>query len=231
MTDALVARQLTTIYPETTRPVLDNVSFSIPEGSCAALLGHNGSGKSTLLKVALGLLPVTAGSLSLFGLDPKTARRQIAYLAQNPEIDWKFPWTVVDFVATGAWALRGTFGHPQPDDLKAARNALQELQISDVADNRLSDLSGGQRQRMLLARALVQDARLLLLDEPFTAVDRDSRQFLATFFRRLVDEGRTLIVATHAHDLVGPVFSAAVHLEEGRVIDCPLPDGVSPCHH
>ena len=177
------------------RVVLEHVSFQLPAGSLTALVGPNGAGKSTLLQAIEGQLPLASGSIQIDGT-PHTsneARLQRALMPQRGEIAWSFPISVRDLVALGRLAAK----RPGCCDVEAA------LQRVGLAGRRLDQLSGGQQQRALLARTLVQPARLLLLDEPCAAIDPPARTELLRVMRQLSDAGLTLLVSSHdwGHDL------------------------------
>lgn len=172
--------------------VLEGVSFSLAPGSLTALVGPNGAGKSSLLQAIAGQLPLWAGTVSLDGrpLTPALARRELAVMPQRGEIAWHFPITVRELVALGRLAA----SRPGCCDVDAA---LQRVGLTGLADRRLDALSGGQQQRALLARTLVQPARLLLLDEPCAAIDPPTRTALLAVMGQLRDSGLTLLVSSH----------------------------------
>jgi zinc/manganese transport system ATP-binding protein len=171
---------------------LDGVSFALEPGTLTALVGPNGAGKSTLLQAIEGQLPVAAGSIHLDGapLTAGLARRQLALMPQRGAIAWHFPITVGELVALGRLAAQ----RPGCCDVEAA---LQRVGLAGLAGRRLDQLSGGQQQRALLARTLVQPARLLLLDEPCAAIDPPSRTELLRVMGQLRDAGLTLLVSSH----------------------------------
>ncbi|NBW62387.1 MAG: ABC transporter ATP-binding protein [Synechococcaceae bacterium WB4_1_0192] len=171
---------------------LDRVSFTLAPGSLTALVGPNGAGKSTLLQSIEGQLPLAAGTIELDGqpLTLSRARQQLALMPQRGEIAWTFPITVRELVALGRLVAQ----RPGCCDVEAA---LQRVGMASLADRRLDQLSGGQQQRTLLARTLVQPARLLLLDEPCAAIDPPSRTELLRVMRQLRDAGLTLLVSSH----------------------------------
>ena len=180
------------------RLALEHVSFQLPAGSLTALVGPNGAGKSTLLQAIEGQLPLGSGSIQIDGT-PHTsgeARLQRALMPQRGEIAWSFPISVRELVALGRLAAK----RPGCCDVEAA---LQRVGLADLADRRLDQLSGGQQQRALLARTLVQPARLLLLDEPCAAIDPPALTELLRVMRQLSDAGLTLLVSSHdwGHDL------------------------------
>ena len=178
-------------------PVLEGVSFDLSPGASLAVVGPNGAGKSTLLRAILGLAPVVAGSVSVLGLDPVTARRQVAYVPQADTLDTEFPIDAIGVVLQGRYRQIGWFRRPGKADRAAANQALHEVGMADRAHDRFGTLSGGQRQRVLLARAIAQNARLLLLDEPFNGVDATSQQLLIDVMDRLRATGVAIVISTH----------------------------------
>jgi ABC-type Mn2+/Zn2+ transport system ATPase subunit len=185
---ALVTRELTVEYGAVT--ALRDVTLDVPESSAVAVLGPNGSGKSTLFAAAVGLVAPAAGSISVGG-------RRVAYLPQHLSFEPTFPITVLDTVRMGRWGERGRLGRLREHDHRLVEAALERLDIADLAGRRLSALSGGQRQRALIAQVVAQDAQLLLLDEPFTGVDRPTAEAIRGLLREWREEGRTVLVATH----------------------------------
>ena len=171
---------------------LERLSFTLQAGTLTALVGPNGAGKSTLLQAIEGQLPLAAGAIALEGvpLTPSLARRQLALMPQRGEIAWSFPITVRELVGLGRLAAQ----RPGCCDVEAA---LQRVGLAQLAGRRLDQLSGGQQQRALLARTLVQPARLLLLDEPCAAIDPPARTQLLRVMGSLRDAGLTLLVSSH----------------------------------
>ena len=170
-------------------PVVSDVSFELTRGDVFAVVGHNGSGKSTLIKTLLGALPPLAGELTWQGgRRPKT----IAYLGQQTEFDNRFPIRVRDLAAMGAWAGLGMLGRVDRDCQMRIAAALERTGTAHIADQPLHQLSAGQLQRALFARTMVQDAPLILLDEPFAAVDQSTEAHLLSIVGRWRDEGRAV---------------------------------------
>lgn len=178
---------------------LTDVSFATSCGACVALIGPNGAGKSTLLKAIAGLLPVSGGSILWRGTQVAKWSREIAYLPQRENVDWQFPITVRGVVRMGRIPQTGWWRPFSKADESAIERAIEIMELTDLADRQISELSGGQQQRVFLARALAQEAHVLLLDEPFTGLDRNSKSSLAATLRRLTEEGR-LVIASH-HDM------------------------------
>jgi manganese transport system ATP-binding protein len=194
---ALAVRDLTVHYGDVT--ALESVDLTVPAGTACGLIGANGSGKSTLFKAVIGLVRPTAGTVAVLGGSPDAARRrgEIAYVPQADDLDPSFPVDVVDVVLMGRYHRMGWTRRPSRADRVAVADALERVGLSGLADRQIGRLSGGQRQRVLLARALAQEARLLLLDEPFTGVDLASEAAVTAVLRDLVADGCSLVVSTH----------------------------------
>ncbi len=178
------------------RPVLRAVSFRVEPGELIGVIGPNGAGKSTLLKCMLGLIRPDYGSITLFGDSIRSTRRHLAYVPQTEAVDWDFPVTVRDVVLMGR-ALRGPLGWLRAADRAAADQALRQVGMTKFADRHIRQLSGGQQRRVFLARALCQEAEMLLLDEPFAGVDSASEQAIFKLIDDIRDAGKTVIVVNH----------------------------------
>jgi manganese/zinc/iron transport system ATP- binding protein len=192
---AVEVRNVTVSINPKSFPVFSNISFEVPRYCRTALIGPNGSGKSTLLKTLAGLMPNYIGEIKLFGSKPRLGRSRIAYLAQSPKLNPDFPLQLKRLVQMGTYAHHGWFEECHHADEKVAE-ALQLLQLEDLVDRSVHSLSGGQLQRGLLARAAVQGAELLLLDEPYAALDNSSREIVENFLFRK-QNSFTVIMATH----------------------------------
>jgi manganese/zinc/iron transport system ATP- binding protein len=203
-------------YEGAALPALGGVSLRVPAGARVALLGANGAGKSTLLKAIVGLTPVQSGTIRIQGAPFPARRRQVAYLAQQNEQDWRFPISVQGLVMTGRYVHLGWLRRTGKQDRELAMTALERLGVAELAQRQIGQLSGGQRQRVLLARALVQRAEIVLLDEPFTAVDTETRAVLTAVLAELNREGTTLLVATHAAE--PDDFDEMIYLHSGRIM-------------
>ena len=194
-------------------PAVHHLDGEVAQGALLAVVGPNGAGKSTLFRGLAGILKPLSGSIDLGGLDI----RDIAYLPQSVDIDRTFPISVFDLVGTGLWRRTGFFGGMD----KAARDkitqALAAVGLNGFENRSIGTLSGGQMQRMLFARALLQDARLIVLDEPFNAIDAKTSADLLTLVRRWHDEGRTVLAALHDFDLVRAHFPETLLLARGPV--------------
>ena len=178
-------------------PVVENVDGVVAAGQSVALIGPNGAGKSTLIKAVLGLVPVVRGSVSVLGRSPQASRRLVAYVPQAETLDSEFPISALQVVLMGRYRQVGWVRRPGAAHRAAAREALAEVGLAERAAARYGTLSGGQRQRVLLARAIAQEPRLLLLDEPFNGVDALSQELLLAALRRLRAEGAAVVMATH----------------------------------
>jgi manganese/zinc/iron transport system ATP- binding protein len=213
---ALACDNVSVRYPRSDRPAVANVTLEVESGSRVALIGANGAGKSTLLKAAAGLLPLCGGEIHVHGSPVGGCCHRVAFLAQRGELDWRFPMTVRKLVLTGRYVHLGWFRRPGKGDHRIVDETLERLQIADLADRRIGELSGGQQQRTLLARAIAQEADMLLLDEPLNAVDAKTRAVVRAVLRALSAAGKTIVVATHdAHD-IAVEFDRVIHLSGGQ---------------
>jgi ABC-type Mn2+/Zn2+ transport system ATPase subunit len=226
-TPALECVNVCVRYPRADRPAVHDVSLSIAQGSRVALVGANGAGKSTLLKAAAGLLPLTSGSIHVHGSSPGGCCHRVAYLAQRSDLDWRFPMTVRRLVLTGRYVHLGWFKSPGQKDRQIVENVLDLLQIRDLADRRIGELSGGQQQRTLLARAMAQEADMLLLDEPMNGVDAQTRQIVRDVLRSLSRDGKTIVAATHDPHDIEFQFDKVIHLSCGCKDDAGTIDNVT----
>ncbi|MCX8570661.1 MULTISPECIES: zinc ABC transporter ATP-binding protein AztA [Hyphomicrobiales] len=198
MTDALTFKDLTLGY--NSHPAVHHLTGSIKVGSLTAVVGANGSGKSTLMKGIVGVLKPMAGSCTL------APGKRIAYLPQQSELDRSFPARVVDLVSLGLWPMRGLLGRYNREDRAAVTEALMAVGLEGFDARPIDTLSGGQLQRALFARVLVQDADLILLDEPFNAVDAKTVGDLIALIKRWHGESRTVMVVAHDLELVRANF-------------------------
>lgn len=229
---ALDMREAIVRYAGDEARALCGVSLRVMPGMRVALVGPNGAGKSTLLKAAAGLLPIESGTIAIYGQPVGTARGRVAYLAQRGEIDWRFPITLRRLVLTGRYVHLGWFKWPAQNDWHIADEAIDRMGLSHLRERQIGDLSGGQQQRALLARALAQDADLLLLDEPLNAVDAATREIVSNTLDALQRAGKTAIIATHDIDRLHAEFDDALFLVDGRQVphDQAPPHGPSHTH-
>lgn len=216
MDDVLSCEQLSVSYDK--NPVLWDVTFTIPAGKIVAIIGPNGAGKSSLLKAIVDILKPLSGAVRCLGSSFKKTRKRVAYVPQKEGVDWDFPITVLEVVLMGRYPQLGLFKWTRTADREAARHALRILEIEDLAERQISELSGGQQQRVFIARALVQDADLYLLDEPFSAVDAATERLLIEVFKKLKEKGKTLLVVHHDLQTVEAIFDWALMLNTRLII-------------
>lgn len=178
---------------------LRDATFEIPTGTITALVGVNGSGKSTLFKAIMGFVRASEGTISVLRQSVNGALKKnlIAYVPQSEDIDWNFPVLVEDVVMMGRYGHMGLMRIAKPADRQAVLDALARVGMTEFRKRQIGELSGGQRKRVFLARALAQDGRVILLDEPFTGVDVKTEEAIITLLRGLRDEGRVILVSTH----------------------------------
>ena len=211
-------RNLTLGYER--HPAVHHLDGAVESGAMVAVVGPNGAGKSTLFKGIVGVLKPLAGSIEREGFD----ERDIAYLPQAAEIDRSFPISLYDMVAMGLWRTKGVFGGIGAKDHKAIEAAIAAVGLTGFEQRAIGTLSGGQMQRMLFARLLLQDARAIVLDEPFTAIDAKTSADLVALVQRWHREGRTIIVALHDLDLVKATFPQTLLLAREPVAWGPTSD-------
>jgi manganese/zinc/iron transport system ATP- binding protein len=207
---ALEIQQLTVNYEKTC--VLWDLSLEVPEGKLVAIIGPNGAGKSTLLKTALGLIKPISGRVLFFGETLKKVRKRVAYVPQKESVDWDFPITVYDLVLMGRYGKKGIFGRPTRKDREDVEIYLEKVGLEAFSSRQISQLSGGQQQRAFLARALIQDADMYLMDEPFTGIDIASSKTIVSILQGLRDKGKTLFVVHHDLESVVSIFDWAILL-------------------
>ncbi len=188
------------------RPVIWDIDYDAPSGKLIAIVGPNGAGKSTLIKAVLGLVPMVSGDVRLFGRPYEEQRSVVAYVPQRTSVDWDFPVSALDVVAMGLYRKIGWFRPVTRRWKQRALEALDRVGLSDFAQRQISQLSGGQQQRVFLARALVQEARLYLMDEPFAGVDAATERAILEVLRDLRSQGQTALVVHHDLQTVGDYF-------------------------
>jgi manganese/iron transport system ATP-binding protein len=207
---------------------VEDVSLTIGPGDAVALIGPNGAGKSTLLKAILGLLPLSRGSVSVLGEPPDRARREVAYVPQADTLDAEFPVSVLQVVLMGRYRSIGWARRPRRSDRALALDALGEVGLREQASERFGTLSGGQRQRVLLARAVAQHAKLLLLDEPFNGLDATTSEILVKVLGRLRAEGAGVVMSTHDLAVAHLTCGEACLLNRRQVAYGPIADTLTP---
>jgi ABC-type Mn2+/Zn2+ transport system ATPase subunit len=178
---------------------LQNASLHVNGGSICALIGVNGAGKSTLFKAIMGFVTPTAGSVYIDGLPIRPAQKRglVGYVPQAEEVDWAFPVSVWDVVLMGRYGFMNFMRIPSAHDKQVAEKALRRMDMWAYRDRQIGALSGGQRKRAFLARALAQEAKIMLMDEPFTGVDANTEQMVIQLLGELRDEGDTILISTH----------------------------------
>lgn len=213
-------------------PALDGATLRVEAGRVTALIGMNGSGKSTLFKAIMGLVRPCSGAVKVDGLTPTAARRRglISYVPQNEAVDWNFPTCVRDVVMMGRYGHQGLTRRPRKADHAAVAEALEQVELADLADRQVGQLSGGQKKRAFVARGIAQGARVLLLDEPFAGVDKRSEATITRLLRGLAADGRTIFTSTH--DLYGlPQLADEAVLLKGHVLlQGAVQDVIQPDH-
>lgn len=193
----LVLRDVTIAYGR--RVVLAHVEADIPRGEIVSIVGPNGSGKSTLLKAIAGLVPIVSGEIRLFDEPIERGRRRVAYVPQREEVDWAFPVSVHDVAMMGRYPRRGWLRRSTNDDARIVREALDRLDILELAGRQIAELSGGQQRRTFIARAVAQEPDVILLDEPMTGIDAATHDRILELFEEWRAEGKVVLQATHTH--------------------------------
>ena len=224
MERAIGIRDLDVAYDR--RLVVEDVTFSVPRGAMVGIVGPNGGGKSTLLKAVLGLVPKLRGTVEILGRPVnRKARRLVGYVPQREDVDWNFPVSAFDVVMMGRVPSVKLFWQPTARDKELAWEALRTVGMEKFADTPIGEFSGGQQQRIFLARALAQEAEVLLLDEPVSGVDAPSQHEIFDLLRSLKEAGKTVIVATHDLSCVAERFDLALLLNK-RVVAFGRPEEV-----
>jgi manganese/zinc/iron transport system ATP- binding protein len=217
---AVHVEDLTVAYRD--KPVLWDIDLTVPRGVLMAVVGPNGAGKTTLLKAILGLVRPVAGTVSILGRPYREVRRQIGYVPQRGTVDWDFPTTVMDVVLMGTYGQLGWVRRPGPDQRAAAAQALERVSMSAYADRQIRQLSGGQQQRVFLARALVQDAQVYFMDEPFQGVDAVTETAIVHLLRAIRAAGRTVFVVHHDLSTVSDYFDWVTLLNVRKIASGPV---------
>lgn len=224
--NALSIDDLTVAY--NSKPALWDVDLEIPEGVLMAIVGPNGAGKSTLIKAALNLIPRAAGTVRFYDKPYEQARSLVGYVPQRGSVDWDFPTSVIDVVTMGLYGKLGWFRRPGKQHRAQARYALEQVGMADFAERQISQLSGGQQQRTFLARALVQDAQIYFMDEPFAAVDAVTERAIINILRELRERGKTVIVVHHDLQTVEEYFDWVTLLNVEVIANGPTQDTYTP---
>ncbi|MEJ2735857.1 MAG: metal ABC transporter ATP-binding protein [Anaerolineae bacterium] len=219
MTDILQVSNLTVRYNGT--HALEGVSFTVHAGERVAIVGPNGAGKSTLFKALVGLLHPARGTMETNGAE-------FGYVTQRSAVDWSFPVTVHDVVMMGRIAKMGWLRWQRPSDREIVQRCLAQVGMLDYASRQIRELSGGQQQRVFIARALAQEATILLMDEPFAGVDAPSQEAILEIIERLHGQGVTILVSTHDLNLAVERFDRLALLNRQLIAYGPPQQAVTP---
>ena len=217
---AIEVNDLTVAYRD--KPVLWDIDLEVPRGILLAIVGPNGAGKSTLIKAILGLVRPAAGEVRVHGQPYAEQRRLVAYVPQRGSVDWDFPTSVLDVVMMGCYRALGWFRRPGKRERQRALEARAQVGMQDFAERQISQLSGGQQQRVFLARALVQDAQLYLMDEPFQGVDAKTERAIVSVLHQLREAGKTVVVVHHDLETVAEYFDWVFLLNVRRIAVGPV---------
>ena len=217
---AIEITNMTVAYHE--KPVLWDINLIVPPGVLMAIVGPNGAGKTTLIKAVLGLLPSASGKTLIQGKPYRQQRHLVSYVPQRGSVDWDFPTTVEDVVMMGRYGNLGWFRRPGREEKRLANQAMEKVSILELKDRQISQLSGGQQQRVFLARALIQDAQIYLMDEPFQGVDATTEQAIVTLLQALQKEGKTMVVVHHDLQTVTDYFDWVTLLNIRRIDSGPV---------
>ncbi|MBP6786373.1 MAG: metal ABC transporter ATP-binding protein [Candidatus Promineofilum sp.] len=217
---AIDVTDLTVAYQD--KPVLWDIDLQVPSGILLAIVGPNGAGKTTLIKAILGLIKPVAGQTLIYGKAYAEQRRLVGYVPQRGSVDWDFPTSVLDVVMMGRYGELGWFRRPGHEDRTRAMEALEKVGMAQYAGRQISQLSGGQQQRTFLARALVQDAQIYFMDEPFQGVDATTERAIVSLLKELRAAGKSVMVVHHDLQTVAEYFDWVMLLNVSRVAVGPV---------
>lgn len=220
--NAIDVTDLTIAYKD--KPVLWDVDMEVPSGTLMAIVGPNGAGKTTMIKSILGLIKPAAGQVLVYGKPYAEQRHLVGYVPQRGSVDWDFPTSVLDVVMMGRYGALGWLKRPGSAERAAALDALDKVGMKSFAERQISQLSGGQQQRVFLARALVQDAQLYFMDEPFQGVDATTERAIVTLLQELRSAGKTVVVVHHDLQTVPEYFDWVTMLNVRRIACGPVGD-------
>lgn len=227
-TAALEVKGLNFSYGGSETPVLEDVNLAISPGEKVALVGPNGAGKSTMMKLVLGLEKIQSGSISIYGHRAHACRHRVAMVPQKSSVDWSFPVTVRQVVTMGRYVHLGWFRNPGRKDREAVDQAMETMEISQIAHKQVGELSGGQQQRVMLARTLAHDADLLLLDEPLNHVDIATQELMFHTIEKICRLGKSVLVSTHDLGILTVHFSRVLFLDKTIIGDGPVDEVLTP---
>ncbi|MDE2771523.1 MAG: metal ABC transporter ATP-binding protein [Bacteroidota bacterium] len=220
MANAIEVRDLTVAYRES--PVLWDIDLDVPSGGLMAIVGPNGAGKTTLIQAILSLIKPAAGQIRIFGQPYRSVASSVGYVPQRGSVDWDFPTSVMDVVLMGLYGRLGWVRRPGRNERTEAMAALDQVGMAEYAHRQISQLSGGQQQRVFLARALVQDARIYLMDEPLQGVDATTERTIIELLRTLQSLGKTVMVVHHDLQTVSSYFDEVLLLNVRRIASGPV---------
>ncbi|MDE0326301.1 MAG: metal ABC transporter ATP-binding protein [Candidatus Poribacteria bacterium] len=225
-TKAIEVTDLTVAYQE--KPVLWDVDLDVPPGVLLSIVGPNGAGKTTLIKAILGLVRPAAGNVLIYDKPYEAQRRIVGYVPQRGTVDWDFPTNVLDVVMMGRYGALGWIRRPRRQEREQAMNALEKVGMEGYATRQISQLSGGQQQRVFLARALVQDSTVYLMDEPFQGVDATTERAIVDLLQELRANGKTVVVVHHDLQTVTDYFDWVMLLNIRRIASGPVEETFTP---
>lgn len=216
----LELKNLTVAYDDA--PVFENLSIKFTPGKITGIIGANGAGKSTMLKAALGLINSKSGNVTYQTKPLKKCKAQIAYVEQRKQLDLNFPISVFEVVLSGCYPRLGLFNDPKKQDKKRVWQALEDVGLTDLAKRQIGELSGGQLQRVFVARAIVQDAQVIILDEPFVGIDLKSEQEIMGILQEWKAQNKTIIIVHHDLTRVYEYFDELVIVKQGILAHGPV---------
>jgi len=219
---AIEVTDLTVAYHE--KPVLWDVDLDVPPGVLMAVVGPNGAGKTTMIKSILGLIKPAAGQVLIYGKPYQEQRKLVGYVPQRGSVDWDFPTSVLDVVTMGTYGSLGWIRRPGRSEREHALSALEQVGMQSFAQRQISQLSGGQQQRVFLARALVQNAQVYFMDEPFQGVDATTERAIVALLQELRQAGKTVLVVHHDLQTVPEYFDWVTLLNVRRIASGPVKD-------
>lgn len=217
---------LTVAYED--KPVLWDIELEVKKGVLMAVVGPNGAGKSTLIKTMLDLIKPITGEVKFYGEKYSKVRDRIAYVPQRGSVDWDFPTTVFDVVEMGRYGKVGWLKRVGKIDKEKTREAIKMVEMEEFSDRQISQLSGGQQQRVFLARALVQEADIYFMDEPFQGVDNKTEKSIIKILKKLRDENKTVIVVHHDLQTVKEYFDYVTFINVSVVASGPVEEIFTP---
>lgn len=221
-TMALIVRNLSVAYNK--EQVLMDINLSIPKGKLVAIIGPNGAGKTTLMKSILSIIKPQKGEVIFPILSTKIRKNEISYVPQSGSVDWDFPITVLEVVMMGRYGYLGWLKKCGRNEKKLAMEMLEKVGMKEYHNRQIGQLSGGQQQRVFLARALVQNAEIYLLDEPFKGVDAQTETIIVTLLKELRNQGKTVIVVHHNLDTVEAYFDWSILINKSIIACGPVKD-------